>query len=108
MVPRLCTVDGLCESVSGRPDRAIYFRLADHTGVDMKFRSTLYCVSVPRTRQVARCSSDETATASTQEVVMPATQTLISNLGNLMTGLAMGELPGWHQWRPWVSALGEQ
>ena len=39
---------------------------------------------------------------------MPATQTLIPKLRTLMTGLAMGESPRWHEGRLWFSDWGAQ
>src|SRR6516164_1130757 len=39
---------------------------------------------------------------------MPATQTLAPDVRTLMTGLAMGESPRWHQDRLWVSDWGAQ
>ena len=39
---------------------------------------------------------------------MPATQTLMPKLRTLMTGLAMGESPRWHEGRLWFSDWGAQ
>jgi len=39
---------------------------------------------------------------------MPATQTLAPDVRTLMTGLAMGESPRWHEDRLWFSDWGAQ
>ena len=39
---------------------------------------------------------------------MPATQTLAPEVRTLMTGIAMGESPRWHQDRLWFSDWGAQ